>query len=258
MKKGFTLAEVLITLGIIGIIVALTLPAVNSTRPDGNKIKYLKTYDSLCELVKSFASNTREYPIVGANDANTAYYDMSDVPLLNVHTSAAGSISSSDGRDFNDTAKLCHLLAWGYNNANDNCNVTNTVLAQNPSNASGGYFIRSFIANNGVDFSVRPRVNTVVGAQSTFGMNVIIDINGIGNVPNCVYSANCRRPDRFWFFITADGNVIPADRVGRYYIQTRKAVRLVPTPPENELPSAISWADVPNSSIGALEQVQQE
>ena len=38
MKKGFTLAEVLITIGIIGVVAALTLPSLNtnvSTRHTG-------------------------------------------------------------------------------------------------------------------------------------------------------------------------------------------------------------------------------
>ena len=36
MKKGFTLAEVLITLGIIGIVAAMTLPAVVKKAEVGN------------------------------------------------------------------------------------------------------------------------------------------------------------------------------------------------------------------------------
>ncbi len=34
MKKGFTLAEVLITLGIIGIVAAMTLPCLKKTMKD--------------------------------------------------------------------------------------------------------------------------------------------------------------------------------------------------------------------------------
>ena len=43
MKKfGFTLAELLITLTIVGISVALVAPAVSNIMPDANKAKVLK------------------------------------------------------------------------------------------------------------------------------------------------------------------------------------------------------------------------
>lgn len=47
MKKGFTLAELLIVLGITGIVAAVLLPAINNIMPDKTKIMYLKAYDEL-------------------------------------------------------------------------------------------------------------------------------------------------------------------------------------------------------------------
>ena len=52
-KTGFTLAELLITLGIIGVIVAILVPAVNNAMPDENKAMYLKTYDTLSDTIKN-------------------------------------------------------------------------------------------------------------------------------------------------------------------------------------------------------------
>ena len=42
MKKAFTLAEVLITLTIIGIVMAISLPVLNNSQPDKDKILYQK------------------------------------------------------------------------------------------------------------------------------------------------------------------------------------------------------------------------
>lgn len=50
MKKAFTLAEVLITLGIIGIVAAMTLPSViNKTQDKQFKVAYKKAYSSLSQ-----------------------------------------------------------------------------------------------------------------------------------------------------------------------------------------------------------------
>ena len=262
MKKGFTLAETIITLGIIGIIAALTLPVLNSARPDANKIKYLKTYDSLSQTLKSLASNTEEYPENGrqSNAADVPVYDMSKCPLLNIHDSlnVGGNRSVSSQRGYSGVTKLCNLLAWSYNAENDaHCNDSIAVLGNDPSAPGNNYFIRSFTANNGVDFSVRQRVATTISqANSTFGHSIIIDINGADN-PNCLFNINnnnCTRPDRFWFFVTADGNLTPADRMGQYYIQTRKATRLRKLSQNelNALPDAVAWNDVRNKDIAPL------
>ena len=44
MKKGFTLAEVLITLGIIGVVVALTLPSVIANYQKEKTLSYVKKF----------------------------------------------------------------------------------------------------------------------------------------------------------------------------------------------------------------------
>ena len=43
-KKGYTLAEILIALAIVGVISAVMLPLVNKYSPDAEKVMYLKTY----------------------------------------------------------------------------------------------------------------------------------------------------------------------------------------------------------------------
>ncbi len=42
MKKAFTLAEVLVTLTILGIVMAVTIPVLNNTRPEKDPIYYKK------------------------------------------------------------------------------------------------------------------------------------------------------------------------------------------------------------------------
>jgi len=52
-KNGFTLAEVLITLGIIGVVAALTIPTlINNTQKQDTISKYKKIYSTLTQAVK--------------------------------------------------------------------------------------------------------------------------------------------------------------------------------------------------------------
>ena len=56
MKKfGFTLAEVLITLGIIGVVAALTLPSVNQKLEDQRNMAALKKAYSVLQQATNLA-----------------------------------------------------------------------------------------------------------------------------------------------------------------------------------------------------------
>lgn len=52
MRNGFTLAEVLITLTVIGIVCAVTIPMLNNAKPDRDKVIYKKAIYSIGEVMK--------------------------------------------------------------------------------------------------------------------------------------------------------------------------------------------------------------
>lgn len=218
MKKAFTLAETLITMGIIGIVAALTLPAVNQMRPDETKIKYLKAFDALQESVIEIASNKLEYP---THDDNYVYDSPTHrAPLLHISHSNNGSLSSTNN-SWKNNSKLCHLLAWTMNGNNDSCSPDRLQVDLPNNNQLGNV---AFTTPNGIAWYMRiSRIRlSNQQEQAEFAENVMIDVNG-NDGPNCLYNAdNCRYPDRFWFMITADGKVTPADPMGKAYIQTRK------------------------------------
>lgn len=229
MKKAFTLAETLITMGIIGIVAALTLPAVNQMRPDETKIKYLKAFDALQESVIEIASNKLEYPTHEENAGNvTRVYDSPThpAPLMNISESSTQIdssnvfISLSSRNNWNNNSKLCHLVAWEMSGNNEKCS-SNLLQLDVPTNNLGEV---AFTTPNGIDWYMRVSrfKPSVVSNDAVFAENVMIDVNR-NDGPNCLYNAdNCRYPDRFWFMITADGKVTPADPMGKAYIQTRK------------------------------------
>ncbi len=76
MKKGFTLAEVLITLGIIGIVAAMTIPnMVAKHRLKVLHTQFLKTYSDLNNAAKRFEQENEitayEYSLNGNSSTDT-------------------------------------------------------------------------------------------------------------------------------------------------------------------------------------------
>lgn len=62
MKKlGFTLSELLITLGIVGVTAALVAPAVTNMMPDKNKMMFIKNYNELATLTEKMLNDKKLY-----------------------------------------------------------------------------------------------------------------------------------------------------------------------------------------------------
>lgn len=60
-KKGFTLAETLISLTIIGVIAALTMPGLLNSRPNKSKAMFLKAYNTLTTQIVDILSDPSLY-----------------------------------------------------------------------------------------------------------------------------------------------------------------------------------------------------
>jgi len=61
MQKGFTLAETLITMAVIGVIMALSIPAVIQSTNDTTPL-FKKAYNSVEEVVSDLINDTTLYP----------------------------------------------------------------------------------------------------------------------------------------------------------------------------------------------------
>ena len=226
-KRGFTLAEVLVTLGIIGIIAALIVPAANMLRPDKDKAAYLQVYDTLNQTVKDLASNSRLYPV--CKDPNLENnVNCSDYPLFNTNKPLDEKYNNAI---YQGDRKLCSLLGLSLGVAEDDLTeCSNTAYNFNAEDYTNGFANASFTTQNGMRWRIVPAVASSSHDNSaTYQTDVYVDINPSNNGgedvddTSCIYnSESCTNPDIFKFMISADGSVIPADAMGKKYIETRK------------------------------------
>lgn len=61
-KNGYTMAEVLITLGIIGIVAAMVVPTVMNTLPSNNKAMFKKAHLTIEQVVSNLVNDDTNYP----------------------------------------------------------------------------------------------------------------------------------------------------------------------------------------------------
>ncbi len=207
MKKGFTLAELLIVLGITGVIAAVLLPAINNLMPDKTKILYLKAYNELNKDINDLISNSSLFSStvkIGSKD-----YDISKYPLLNTEKPITTKFSDDK---YSGTKKLCNLLAFTMNSdSNNKCDSTN--YPDTP----------SFVTPNELSWWIVPKVYETQEGKASYQTDIYVDVDPSKKSKNCHFSESCKQPDRFKFILAADGTLIPADPMGIKYIETQKS-----------------------------------
>lgn len=218
-KTGFTLAELLITLGIIGVVSALTFSIATKLTPDKNKVLCLKAFDTISKTVKELAADSKVYPTCkDANSDNNV--NCKDYPLFNTNRTSAFNNDLYSG-----DKKLCSLLAYsmGVNEANISC--SDTPYAFNADSFNNDFSSNlSFTTQNGMQWRIVPQVaSSAVGTTGTYQTDIYVDING-SEAPNCIYNNDtCEKPDRFKFMVAATGQVYAADPYSVQYVTTRKS-----------------------------------
>lgn len=187
-KNAYTLAEVLITIGVIGVLAAIMLPLINKYKPDKNKVLFLRTYDDISTTIANLAHNGDIYPVT---DGTHSY---SKAPLANTAsvTYLGKTIPGGD-------SKLCAAMALYMNYTKYSCDNEDPTQ-------------RGFVLENGVNVKVN-------------GLKIAVDING-DKSPNCLYGDNCKKPDQFTLQVTPNGYVVITDSAGEFYKRTRSNLKM--------------------------------
>lgn len=81
-KLGFTLSELMVALGVLGVIVAIVTPAIMSNRPNKNKMLIKKSFFTVEQIVSSLINDETLYPDntdkCNSSDNSTCYWGFDD------------------------------------------------------------------------------------------------------------------------------------------------------------------------------------
>ena len=190
-KKGFTLAEVLITLGVIGLVAALTLPSMYNNY---QKALIGKTLARSVELVEQGMLNIRQEAQLNSETGDT-FETLSSIKKSDLGLSGSSYITDSNAF-YNSTKSFLGT-------ENSDYDVTNiSAFAGNlDTNLKSLYTAYKFNKLNAI-VAFQNKTETTTSNDSIIS-RVIIDANGAAK-------PNTFGKDVFIFGLTNSGTLIPA------------------------------------------------
>lgn len=215
-RKAFTLAEVMITLAVLGVLASIILPAVSKIRPNKSKAMFKKAYYVAERMVYELVNDQDLYPSngthVGFDNTATVSYLGIDYPTNNTGSSA----NAGEG------AKFCQLFARKLNTASDDiyCDADHAVPT-----GEGTFKTASFVTSDGIHWYM---------PYSDFKseQDIYVDVNG-SKLPNCRCSAandpstcyDCPLPDIFQIKVKPDGKMWVNSAVEKAYLRSNDSMQ---------------------------------
>lgn len=198
LKNGFTLAEVLITLGIIGIVAAMTLPTVVQKHQEKVTVAKLKKMHSVLNQAFLMAVNENGTPDLWGYVASSS-----------AETDPDKIAADKNGKDIVINKFLPYLKTTSVCYYNDSKCNNNSLYTRPRHSLDGTPFSnfgtpRIFLADGStidIFYMASPSCTTVAGTTKPMRNicgEVFIDINGIK-------PPNATGKDMFWFRITKFG-----------------------------------------------------
>ena len=225
-KKAFTLQEVLITLGIIGVIAALTIPAITKMKPDENKVKFMKAYNALATLSPEIANDEAIYAVGrdangvinagGLLDWNGIFAGDSRLDRIDPIYFKSGLFTKSQGVSGSGPSgptKFGYFLSRRLN-LNTDYSVNNNIGSFTTTDGISWEVIGSGISGS---YTTNYAGSSNPTVATDYRNIITIDVNG-DKAPNCSYNNDCQNPDRFVFYVYNYGNVEAADPLGKAFL----------------------------------------
>lgn len=175
---GFTLAELLVSLGILAVVATITVPFINNTLPDKNKVAVIKAYKTLTETNQNLLTDPSLY-IVGTSYNNTTC------------TTAMRCWALPDNPDYSDTEKYMGVKKYPYLLLSK----LETVSDDNNSSENG----------TSINFKTTDGLDWTIDWSNNDECTITIDTNENGK--DCSYnSQSCTKPDKFILKVNYDKN----------------------------------------------------
>ena len=220
-RKGFTLSELMITMLVLGILLALVIPTIVNTRPDEHKMLTKKAYYVTERVVNSLINDELLYPDSTMNcpqvsDGDTCYYGFDDTNAVTYNGTTYGGSDSTDKK-----SKFPLLFAQQVNVKSLNCGGKVTDKAGQSVDNSKCMFMTTdgmtFDFTYSASYGKGPYASVwTQGVAPTSNKRIIlVDVNGESS-PNCLQTdTGCSHPDRFRIEIQSNGrmNVLADDSI---------------------------------------------
>lgn len=198
-NKAFTLAEVLITLGIIGVVAAMTIPTLMT--------KYQK-HVALTRLKKTYSQLNQVFKLLNEEQGLEV---MEGLPRNTVPTYILPYYAGAKYYPPNSNHRLamCYSPNHYYLGAKSNNAQYSTLPVSGRKGACGGYISTPFMSSHTA--SIELVDGTCIGFNyfASEGISIFVDINGSANPPNCL--------GKDLFFLKVDSNssaVLPVEKWG--------------------------------------------
>lgn len=187
MKKGFTLQELLISLAIVGVVAAITVPGIIGMMPDKKKAMYMKCYSTLTNLTNEILDDPVLYY---KNEEDCVGLACQASPNAEAYPQCSGDWSCDRA------LKFPAIFATKVN------------------------YIERAKLPNALNFRTADGVLWTFTAAGDSGYNLVLDLNPDDDENDCFYnSAQCTEPDQFRFEIDKYGGISAEDALGKAFLR---------------------------------------
>lgn len=220
IKKGFTLAEVLVSLGLLSVLAAILLPYLGSAAPSNKKLMFKKSYSSLYDVLYRVSNDPDVYPLKN--------YTIATGRMLRVfnYTDATGTqagVSPVPNKFCYNVSEKLNILGPA------SCIAANATGTSSFTTADGIFWtIYTPISDTATTAAVAASSDITNPAIAEFPLcktsstcyttRVTVDVNGSGIGPNCssvaftnptttACSSSKIEPDIYQFGVRYDGRI---------------------------------------------------